>query len=322
MKSWIVTPSEEGVNGLKYVCRTLPAASMGLIRKSMRKKNITLNGKKMEGKEHLKAGDKVAIWFSDETLSKFMGNEKVEPKAEGLPHFEDFIIYEDENILALNKPAGLLSQGDSSGSLSLNDGVLSYLKDFITPAFKPSICNRLDRNTSGLLLAGKNMEALQVLNDLIRSRSVHKYYEALVLGEVPGEGVFKGYMAKDREKNQVSFSEKPVRGSLPAETRFERLKTLTKNGITFSLVKILLVTGRSHQIRVHFQAAGHPLLGEKKYGSEESISASEKLHIRRQMLHAFRLGFPEMEGNLSNLSGKVMEAPLPEDFRKVMGIRR
>jgi 23S rRNA pseudouridine955/2504/2580 synthase len=129
-------------------------------------------------------------------------------------------------------------------------------------------------------------------------------------------------MVKDREKNQVSFSEKPVRGSLPAETRFERLKTLTKNGITFSLVKILLVTGRSHQIRVHFQAAGHPLLGEKKYGSEESISASEKLHIRRQMLHAFRLGFPEMEGNLSNLSGKVMEAPLPEDFRKVMGIRR
>lgn len=304
---------------MKYVCRLLPAASMGLIRKSMRKKNITLNGKKMEGKEHLRAGDRIDIWFSDETLKKFMGHGETEPEKREFPHFEKLIVYEDENILALNKPAGLLSQGDSSGTPSLNDGVLSWLKDFVTPAFKPSICNRLDRNTSGLVLAGKNMEALQVLNDLIRSRSVHKYYMALVLGKPAERGVFKGYMVKDREKNQVAFSEKPVKGSAPVETRFERLKTLSKNGITFSLVKILLVTGRSHQIRVHFQAGGHPLLGERKYGSEESISASQKLHIKRQMLHAFELEFPEMEGNFSNLSGKVVEAPLPEDFLKVMG---
>ena len=318
MKSWNVTPSEEGVTALKYVCRLLPSASMGLIRKSIRKKNITLNGKKMEGKEHLRAGDTISIWFSDETLTKFMGNGPSAPEDTGIFHLSDYIVYEDENILVLNKPAGILSQGDSSGSSSLNDGVLAYLKDFMTPAFKPSICNRLDRNTSGLVLAGKTMEALQVLNELIRSRKVHKYYEALVLGTVESAGVFKGYMVKDREKNRVFWSEKQVRGSVPVETRYERIKTMRKEGITFSLVKILLVTGRSHQIRVHFQAAGHPLLGEKKYGSPEGISASEKLHIKRQMLHAFQLEFPEMDGNFSNLSGKVVEALLPEDFVKVI----
>ena len=318
MKSWNVTPSEEGVTALKYVCRLLPSASMGLIRKSIRKKNITLNGKKMEGKEHLRAGDTISIWFSDETLTKFMGNGPSAPEDTEIFRLSDYIVYEDENILVLNKPAGILSQGDSSGSSSLNDGVLAYLKDFMTPAFKPSICNRLDRNTSGLVLAGKTMEALQVLNELIRSRKVHKYYEALVLGTVESVGVFKGYMVKDREKNRVFWSEKQVRGSVPVETRYERVKTMRKEGITFSLVKILLVTGRSHQIRVHFQAAGHPLLGEKKYGSPESISASEKLHIKRQMLHAFQLEFPEMDGNFSYLSGKVVEAPLPEDFVKVI----
>ena len=247
-----------------------------------------------------------------------MGNGPSAPEDTGIFHLSDYIVYEDENILVLNKPVGILSQGDSSGSSSLNDGVLAYLKDFMTPAFKPSICNRLDRNTSGLVLAGKTMEALQVLNELIRSRKVHKYYEALVLGTVESAGVFKGYMVKDREKNRVFWSEKQGRGSVPVETRYERIKTMRKEGITFSLVKILLVTGRSHQIRVHFQAAGHPLLGEKKYGSPESISASEKLHIKRQMLHAFQLEFPEMDGNFSNLSGKVVEAPLPEDFVKVI----
>lgn len=102
---------------------------MGLIRKSIRKKNITLNGKKMEGKEHLRAGDTISIWFSDETLTKFIGNGPSAPEDTGIFHLSDYIVYEDENILVLNKPAGILSQGDSSGSLSLNDGVLAYLKD-------------------------------------------------------------------------------------------------------------------------------------------------------------------------------------------------
>ena len=322
MKQFTIQPNEAGQGALKYLCKLLPGASMGLLRKSMRKKNITVNDKKIEGKEKLKAGDVVKVWFSDETVAKFMAAEETKADISSRWHeFPQWIVYEDDQILVLNKPAGLLSQGDGSGKESLNDGLLFYLHDQVTATVKPSICNRLDRNTSGLVLAGKTVQALQALNGIIKDRSLHKEYQALVLGHVEGSGVLKGFLIKNHETNQVRYTEKKGPGALPIETRYQVLDTFTKKGIDFSLVQVQLVTGRSHQIRLHFSSMGHPLLGDRKYGNQASIAASEKLHIKRQMLHAFQLTFPILSGPLKSVSGKQFQAELPEDMKKQLEVR-
>ena len=312
MKEFTIKKEEAGQSALKYLARLLPEAPMGLLRKSMRKKNVTLNGKKMEGKEKLAAGDVLAVWFADETLDKFMGA-KAEVQEKCLPDFPKWIVYEDENLLVINKPAGILSQGDASGEPSLNDGLLSYLGNRVS-SVKPSICNRLDRNTSGLVLAGKTISSLQTLNALIKDRSLHKIYFALVLGEVPESGILKGFLVKDHETNQGRYSEKKVPGAVPIETRYKRKAVYHREGITYSQVEVLLVTGRSHQIRIHFASIGHPLLGDKKYGNKESLAASRALSIHRQMLHAARLVFPKMEGEMGALAGKEFVASMPIDL--------
>lgn len=318
MRDFTISSAEQGQRLLHYVSRLLPGAAMGLIRKSLRKKNILLNGKKAEGKEILRAGDVVRIFFSDETLEKFMAGGK--PQLEEKGDWKDFpkhIIYEDEQVLLLNKPAGLLSQGDGSGVPSLNDGLLSYLKDSIKPGVKPAICNRLDRNTSGLVAAGKTVEALQQLTAAIRGRTLRKEYEAIVVGTLEGGGTLKGFLTKDHAANRVRYSETGVPGAVPIETEYEVLKHISREGAALTLVKVHLITGRSHQIRLHFASIGHPLLGDRKYGSRESLSLSTKLHIKRQMLHAACLTFPKMEGALAPLSGRTFEAPLPGDMREV-----
>ena len=319
MKRFTIQPGEAGQAVLKYLSRLLPGATMGLLRKSMRKKNITLNQKKIDGKEKLKAGDVVTIWFSEETLLHFMGHEKEEKSSDEWHDFAQYIVYEDENLLILNKPAGLLSQGDGSGSVSLNDGLLSYLHGKISSTVKPSICNRLDRNTSGLVLAGKTILGLQELNRLIKNHQLQKTYQALVYGVLQGEGILKGYLVKNHTTNQVTFSEVPRKGAVPIESQYRVIAHLSLQGISATLVSVTLITGRSHQIRVHFSSLGHPLLGDRKYGNPESVGASEKLHIGRQMLHAFQLTFPDTLSGLKKLEGKTFKAPLPKDFNRFMG---
>ena len=316
MKEWMVSEAESGTRAFRYITRILPGAPAGLLRKSLRKKNITLNGKKMTGQEKLKGGDRISVWFSEDTLQKFMVPKAVEDVKPAVPGFSSLIIYEDPEVLIMDKPAGLLSQGDGTGP-SLNDGVLSWLAKEITPAFRPSICNRLDRNTSGLVVAGKTMEALQTLNTLIRTRAIGKYYRALVYGKTEKVGVLTGFMKKDSARNRVLWLDHEEEGTYPVETRYERKEIFLKKGILYSLVEVELVTGKSHQIRVHFAHMGHPLLGDPKYGSEESRKASAILHVHRQMLHAYRLVFPELEGALSHLSGKIFEAPVPEEMERL-----
>ena len=148
MQEFIIQKEEAGQTVMKYLMRLLPEASMGLLRKSMRKKNIVLNGKKIEGREKIAAGDSVKVWFSDETIEKFRGKREEALKRD-YPDFETWILYEDENIIIFNKPAGLLSQGDTSGAPSLNEALLSARES--RAGVTPSICHRLDRNTSGLV---------------------------------------------------------------------------------------------------------------------------------------------------------------------------
>lgn len=319
MQEFIIQKEEAGQTVMKYLARLLPEASMGLLRKSMRKKNIVLNGKKIEGREKIAAGDSVKVWFSDETIEKFRGKKEEAPRRD-YPDFETWILYEDENIVILNKPAGLLSQGDTSGAPSLNEALLSARES--RAGVTPSICHRLDRNTSGLVIAGKTMRGLQEMNALIKARSLTKVYQAFVYGKTPPSGILKGYLVKDHERNQVRYTERAEMGALPIETHYETLETIEAPECTFSLVRVHLVTGRSHQIRLHFSSIGHPLLGDRKYGSRASLSASEALHIRRQLLHAASLTFPVLTDDFAYLSGKTFTAPLPADFTAVCHLGR
>lgn len=319
MQEFIIQKEEAGQTVMKYMARLLPEASMGLLRKSMRKKNIVLNGKKIEGREKIAAGDSVKVWFSDETIEKFRGKREEAPKRD-YPDFKTWILYEDENIVILNKPAGLLSQGDTSGAPSLNEALLSARES--RAGVTPSICHRLDRNTSGLVIAGKTVRGLQEMNALIKARSLTKVYQALVYGKTPASGILKGYLVKDHERNQVRYTERAEQGALPIETHYETLETVEAHGCLFSLVRVHLVTGRSHQIRLHFSSIGHPLLGDPKYGSRASLSASEALHIRRQLLHAASLTFPALTDDFAYLSGKTFTAPLPDDFASVCHLGR
>lgn len=319
MQEFIIQKEEAGQTVMKYLARLLPEASMGLLRKSMRKKNIVLNGKKIEGREKIAAGDSVKVWFSDETIEKFRKKKEESPKHD-YPDFEAWVLYEDENIVILNKPAGLLSQGDTSGAPSLNEALLAARES--GGSVKPSICHRLDRNTSGLVIAGKTVRGLQEMNALIKARALTKVYQALVYGKTPPSGILKGYLVKDHERNQVRYTPCAEPDALPIETYYETLVTTTAHGCTFSLVRVRLVTGRSHQIRLHFSSIGHPLLGDRKYGSRASLAASEALHIRRQLLHAASLTFPVLTDDFAYLSGKTFTAPLPADFASVCHLGR
>lgn len=319
MQEFIIQKEEAGQTVMKYLARLLPEASMGLLRKSMRKKNIVLNGKKIEGREKIAAGDSVKVWFSDETIEKFRQKKEESPKRD-YPDFEAWVLYEDENIVILNKPAGLLSQGDTSGAPSLNEALLAARES--GGSVKPSICHRLDRNTSGLVVAGKTVRGLQEMNALIKARALTKVYQALVYGKTPPSGILKGYLVKDHERNQVRYTPCAEPGALLIETHYETLVTTTAHGCTFSLVRVRLVTGRSHQIRLHFSSIGHPLLGDRKYGSRASLAASEALHIRRQLLHAASLTFPALTDDFAYLSGKTFTAPLPADFASVCHLGR
>ncbi len=321
MKELIIRNTEAGQNLFRYLLRVLPDAPSGILRKSLRKKNITLNGRKAEGKEILQEGDTVRVWFSEETWEKFSGAGKTEKETESpdFPFsFQDMILYEDENILILNKPAGLLSQRDGSGAPSLNDGVLSYLKDVMTPAFRPSVCNRLDRNTSGLVLAGKHLPALQMLNGLLKDRTLRKYYVTILFGTLTGEKTVKGYLIKDKNSNRSFLYRERKDGAVPIETRYRVLRNFTAGGIPLTLAEAHLVTGRSHQLRLHFASLGHPILGDRKYGSRESIEASKALSVPCQLLHAERIIFPHLEAPFSSLSGREWKAPLPEKMKKLL----
>lgn len=151
----------------------------------------------------------------------------------------------------------------------MNDEILAYLKDEVTPVFKPSVCNRLDRNTSGLVIAGKNIHALQAMNEIIRKRDVRKIYTALVYGEMKGKGKLEGYLKKDHEDNQVRLVKKSE-DAQHIEILYEAEETYRKEGITFTRVEIELLTGRSHQIRVQMAGKGHPLLGIRSTGQRRA----------------------------------------------------
>lgn len=264
------------------------------------KKNITLNHKKAEGNEKLAAGDIVQMFFSDETFDKFAqsGQEEAAPQRKA-PAMVLEVLYEDKDILIVNKPAGVLSQKAEKDDYSLVEAVTDYLlaSGALTKqelrTFHPGICNRLDRNTSGIVVAGKSMYGLQEMTAAFKERTLHKYYLCIVKGKITKRSRVKGYLYKNERTNKVSILTEPPaarkKEALPIETEY--IPVCFNRNMT--LLKVNLLTGRSHQIRAHLAFLGHPLAGDFKYGDAEFNRYFEKQYgVRSQMLHAYQLELP------------------------------
>lgn len=324
MKEIIIKKNEAGQRFDKFLAKYMNQAPKSFFYKMLRKKNITLNGKKAAGNEILELNDTVRLFLSDETIQKFSGTIQQSP---GDPDWilahagkELSIIYEDESTIFLNKPAGMLSQKAKPDDISMVEHLIAYLlnsgqisKEELR-TFHPSVCNRLDRNTSGLIAAGKTLQALQQLSEMFRDRSLKKYYLCLVRGKVSSDSHISGYLKKDSRTNRVTVSRTPSAAASPIETEYHIIKQ-TKD---VTLLEVHLITGKTHQIRAHLASIGHPIAGDYKYGNRAFNETLKKEYgLSSQLLHAYRLNFPKCGGDLSLLSGKELQAPLPPLFQKI-----
>ena len=309
MREVTIMKNEAGQRLDKLLAKYLDAAPKSFLYKMLRKKNIKLNQKKADGREILKEGDIVTLYLAEDTVKKFQNDQP--QKQETNLHLQH--LYEDENVLLLNKPAGLLSQKARPEDLSVNDYVLEhYGKNGMT--FKPSICNRLDRNTSGIIVAGISLEGLQTMAKLLKTRTVHKYYLTIVKGRVSSNQKIRGYLRKKKDMNMVVLSDQKNGDGVWIETQYEPLVT----GTEASLLKVWLITGRTHQIRSHLASIGHPIAGDYKYGDRAwNDSLKKRFGLSYQLLHSSELVFPEQMERCAQLAGKTVKADPPELFVRV-----
>ena len=304
MKEFTIGKNDAGQRLDRWLAKTLPLLPGPLAQKYIRLKRVKVNGKGSQRDVRLQVGDLLQLYINDEFFDQprednaFLAVFK--PKLD--------IVYEDENLMLLNKRPGLLCHADEHEKVNtLITHIQAYLyqKKEWNPrdehSFTPALCNRIDRNTGGIVMAAKNAETLRILNQKIRDREIAKYYLAIIHGKMtPPQGKLEGFLLKDEDKAQVKVFRKPVPGGKSAATLY---KTLTVNR-GLSLVECELLTGRTHQIRAQFAAAGHPLLGDGKYGRERD---NKQYGRSFQALYSYKLEFtfPTGAGILEYLRGRV-----------------
>lgn len=320
MREFVITELEAKQRFDKYLLKLLKKAGKGYIYKMLRKRSITLNGKKAEGSAMLNQGDIVRLFMKDETIEEFMGNNPIDaPEVSRYKNAYDRlkklieVVYEDKNVLIVNKPAGVLAQKAEPRDISCNEWLIGYLLDnkCILPeqlrTFKPSVCNRLDKNTSGLLICGKTLLGTQQMSELIRERRIKKFYRTFVKGNFKEKMHINGYLTRNRTNNKVFISEIELPDSEAIETKFCPIKATDK----YSYVEVELITGKHHQIRAHVASIGHPILGDLKYGDPDFNKITR---VKHQFLHSYRLEFPKMEGEFKELSKAKIVAKEPVYF--------
>lgn len=324
-----IESSSEGQRLNKFLGRYLDNAPQSFLYKMLRKKNIKYNNGKADGSEILKAGDRIQIYMSDETICNFRKDGMIPQVSTSDHKFEKSdplkqipILYENEDVLILNKPSGILSQKAVASDYSLNEQIVEYYKwkGGSLSLFTPSVCNRLDRNTSGIILAGMSLKGTQMLSRVLKARTIDKYYLTIVCGTVTQATTIKGFLCKKKNHNQVVIfrtkEEALANGYQEAafiETQYQPLAHGKSGKEDFTLLKVKLVTGKTHQIRAHLKSVGHPIIGDGKYGLK-SVNAYIKsaFGIRHQLLHAFYIHFPEDIDNV--LAGKSFTAMPEEPF--------
>lgn len=369
MKELTIGTNEAGQRLDKFLGKYMKRAPRSFFYKMLRKKNITLNGKKASGNEILSQGDHIKLFLSDETIDKFSdeitdsfsyvtgkaldktsgdslkdssGKNRERSSGKMNPERTDLdIIYEDAHTIFINKPVGMLSQKAKPEDVSLVEHLIAYLLDSgqirreELRTFRPSVCNRLDRNTSGLVAAGKTLAALQDLSAMFRERSMKKYYLCLVKGHVQQNSYVEGYLVKDDKTNRVTVTREHAKGAAPVATEYRPLKQgrlierktgsqagagngVTREGTDVTLLEVHLITGRTHQIRAHLASVGHPLIGDYKYGDRKVNDRFRREYgLTSQLLHSYRLCMPVCRGELEELSGREITASPPELFERI-----
>lgn len=316
MRQIVVTEKEAGQRLDKFLTKYMSKAPKSFFYKMLRKKNIKLNDAKADGSEKLQAEDVIKLFLSEETIANF--SEEV-----NMAHVQSdlSILYEDDNLLIINKEAGMLSQKAQKEDVSLIEHITAYLLESgqITEeqlrSFHPGVCNRLDRNTSGIIIAGKTLLGLQKMSELLKTRNLDKYYQCIVKGKVTKKRSVEGYLTKNRSHNKVQISTTPTEGADYIKTEYEPLCANEE----FTLLKVKLFTGKSHQIRAHLQSTGHPVIGDGKYGDVQINKRLRKeFGLRHHVLHSWQLVVPVLkEPEFAGISGKTIEAPVPEYFAEL-----
>ena len=315
MREFIINESENGLTLEKYTFKVLKTAPMSFIYKLFRKKDIKVNGHHEDKKYRLSTDEVVAIYITEQQFDEFLKDKELVPNTK----IKDWIVYEDDNVLFVNKPKGLLVQKSAPHDESLDQYFIEYLMATMQydpnkeKGFVPGPAHRLDRNTSGLVVFGKNHNALTLLFDLFKNHDlINKHYLALVVGNVEKDkDIITAPLKKDEKNNKVIVA----KDGKSAQTVYKVVKRYDG----YTLLDVTLLTGRTHQIRVHMSYINHPVVGDSKYGNfEANKEFKNKYQFANQFLHAYKIGFGDLKEPLTNLSRKEFAAEPREEIAKIL----
>lgn len=310
MRTFTVNANDAGQRVDKFITKATSGLPKSLLYKYIRTKRIKCNGKRIHENDMLTAGDVIEMYIPDE----FFGDGEAKTDYSRVKIRPD-IVYEDENILLCNKKPGILvhlgdegdkNRVDAAERETLIFALTAYLynKGEYRPeeehSFAPALCNRIDRNTGGIVILAKNAAALRDMNEAIRENRVKKYYLCAVHGRLRGEETLRAYHAKDYKTNTVRITDRPLPGTREILTAYKALAYNSEQDLT--LLRIHLITGRTHQIRAHMAHVGHPLLGEGKYGKN---AADRKLGFSSQALYSSAVSFSFPDSPLSYLNDRI-----------------